>query len=90
MKRHEPGTGLGKYGHEILEPTEVKSQDTTFSFAFKSAQKDIKLMIAQRREKRRAKAADQTSEASLKILHLSVTFPAPTIPTNHRHQNRHL
>lgn len=43
----------------------------------KHKQKDVKAIIAQRREKRRAKAARQALEEPLKISHFSVTFLGP-------------
>lgn len=46
------GMGFGKYGDRILEPIEVKYQDTTFSLGFKPTRKNIIMMIAQQREKR--------------------------------------
>lgn len=75
--QYEKGTGLGKFRDVILMLTEVKSQSTNFSLGFKPTRKDIKAMIAQRKDKQRAKAVWQTSEAPLKIPHLSITFPTP-------------
>lgn len=67
---------MGRYGDGILEPIKIKSQDKPFGFGFKPIKKDFKSMIAQRREKRRVRAAGQTAETPLRIPHLFETFPA--------------
>lgn len=75
MKRpYEPGIDLGKFGNKVLVP-KMKSHDTNFVLDFKLTRKDKKIMISQHREKRPAKAVVHTSEAPLKFLHISVTFP---------------
>lgn len=66
-RQYEPRTSLDEYGEGILDPIKIKSQGTTFGHGFKSTRRDFHAMIAQRREKRHARAAGQTVEAPLKI-----------------------
>lgn len=49
----------------------------TYGIGFKPTGKDVKAMIAPRRENRRAKTIGQTTETPLRIPHLFETFPAP-------------
>lgn len=73
-RQYEPGTGLGKHGNGILEPVEIRGQDTTFGLGFKPTRKDYQAMITQRKERRRARAVGQILETKRKIPPLSETF----------------
>lgn len=49
--QYEDETGLGKYGEGIYSPIEKKSQDTNFGLSSKPTWKDIKAMMAKKRER---------------------------------------
>lgn len=76
-RQYEPGTGLGKHREGILEPILIKGQDSTFGLGLKPTRKDFLAMIAQRKERRRARTTWQVTDAPIEIPHLSETFWAP-------------
>lgn len=97
MKRqYERRTSLRKFGDGILAPVGIKSQDTTFCLGFRPTCRNIKAVIAQKWERRHAKATRRTCDTTLKIHHLSVTFPTPhysyhlnPLFVHLRHRNKH-
>lgn len=43
-RQYEQGIDLGKHRDGILEPVEIKGQDTTFGLGFKPTRKDYQTM----------------------------------------------